>query len=84
MTEIVCAYGVEQLMDYLEGVVSQDVRSALEAHVAGCPLCVAFIESYRATPRIFRDATATVLSIDAQKSLRAFLRTHRDAPATDD
>ena len=41
----VCVDGVELLMEYLEGTLSQADREALEAHVLGCPRCVAFIES---------------------------------------
>ncbi|HJR59904.1 MAG TPA: zf-HC2 domain-containing protein [Vicinamibacterales bacterium] len=77
MKEIACASGVELLMDYLEGVLAADVRSALDAHVAGCPRCVAFLASYRETPRLLREATATELPADVQASLRAFLRAQR-------
>jgi anti-sigma factor RsiW len=74
MNDMTCVSGVELLMDYLEGVVTADVRAALEAHVAGCPRCVAFLASYRETPRILRDATAVILPVDRRKSLRTFLR----------
>jgi len=74
MKEIACMSGVELLMDYLEGVLPADVHAALEAHVAGCPRCAAFVESYRATPRILRDATATPLPDHVEASLKAFLR----------
>lgn len=84
MKEIACASGVELLMDYLEGVLSADQRSAIDAHVAGCPRCVAFIASYRATPRILREATATALPADLQASLRAFLRAQRRMPPAED
>ena len=84
MKEIACASGVELLMDYLEGVLSAEVRSALDAHVAGCQRCVAFIASYRATPRILREATATALPADLSASLRAFLRTQRSVPPAED
>jgi anti-sigma factor RsiW len=80
MKEIACASGVELLMDYLEGVLSADLRSDLDAHVAGCPRCVAFIASYRETPRILREATATALPTDLQASLQAFLRAQRRVP----
>ena len=84
MKEISCTSGVELLMDYLEGVLSADLRSALDAHVAGCPRCVAFIASYRETPRILREATATRLPAELQVSLRAFLRAQRGVkPAAD-
>ena len=84
MKEVACISGVELLMDYLEGVLSADLRSALDAHVAGCPRCVAFIASYRDTPRILREATATTLPADLQVSLRAFLRAQRGVPPAED
>lgn len=80
MNDITCASGVDLLMDYLEGVLSAELRAAIEAHVAGCPRCVAFIASYRETPRILREATAAAVPADLQASLRAFLRAQRGAP----
>jgi anti-sigma factor RsiW len=75
MKNIACISGVELLMDYLEGVLPSDVHAALEDHVAGCPRCAAFVESYRATPRIMRQATiAATLPADIEASLKAFLR----------
>ena len=77
MRPITCSSGVELLTDYLEGVLPNEVRAALDAHVAGCPRCAAFIASYRATPHLLRDATDTALPADVERSLRAFLRQHR-------
>lgn len=83
MNEIRCASGVDLLMDYLEGVLSADLHAAVEAHVAGCPRCVAFIASYRETPRIIRDATSFELAAGQESSLLAFLRTQRALPRGD-
>ncbi|HET7293224.1 MAG TPA: zf-HC2 domain-containing protein [Vicinamibacteria bacterium] len=77
MNAVVCASGVELLMDYLEGVLPADVAAALEAHVAGCARCVAFLHSYRETPRILRDATGAALPAELHDALRAFLRERR-------
>ena len=77
MNDIACRSGVELLMDYLEGVLAPEVNAALEAHVAGCERCTAFVASYRETPRIIRNATATELPPDLHDSLQAFLRTLR-------
>jgi anti-sigma factor RsiW len=74
MNELTCASGVDLLTDFLEGVLSTDVHAAIEAHVAGCPKCVAFIASYRETPRIMREATSVELAAGQQASLLAFLR----------
>jgi anti-sigma factor RsiW len=83
MKAIACSSGVELLMDYLEGVLPADVRVALDAHVARCPRCVAFLASYRATPRIVREATATALPADLHEWLRASLRAQRGLLPTD-
>jgi anti-sigma factor RsiW len=77
VNDIACASGVELLMDYLEGVLPPEVSAALEAHVAGCERCGAFVASYRETPRILRTATSIDLPPDIQDSLRAFLRSLR-------
>jgi anti-sigma factor RsiW len=68
------------LMDYLEGVVTQDARLGIEAHVAQCSRCVAFINSYRETSRIFRDNTVTVMPAGLHEKLSAFLRNQRHSP----
>jgi anti-sigma factor RsiW len=74
---IACVDGVEMLMDYLEGTLPAPDREAIAAHVSGCPRCVAFVESYRQTPRILRAATAAALPEDLARSLRRFLSSHR-------
>ncbi len=77
MTDISCQTGVELLMDYLEGVVPEDVRKTLDAHVAGCEKCTAFVTSYLATPRIMRDVTRAAMPEELQRSLLDFLRAQR-------
>ena len=74
MTDVVCASGVELLMDYLEGELSAELRSAIEEHVAGCPRCTAFVASYRATPEILRRATAASLPADLAAELMRSVR----------
>ncbi len=74
MKEIACLTGVELLMDYLEGVLPADVNAALEAHVAGCARCAAFVASYCATPRILREATAATLPDHVEASLKSFVQ----------
>ena len=78
MSDTVCAAGVDRLMDYLEGMLPPMTVAALEAHVSGCPRCRAFVASYRATPRIVRDATEIAMPAGIGTSLIAWLRQRRD------
>jgi anti-sigma factor RsiW len=80
MNEMTCESGVKVLMEYLEGTLAGNVRAAVEAHVAACPRCVAFIASYRETPRLVRELTAAEIPADLVASLRAHLRGHRREP----
>jgi anti-sigma factor RsiW len=75
--DLVCASGVELLMDYLEGALPQELRDAVESHVAACARCTAFVASYRETPRIVRDATSFPMPRDLEESLMTFLRAQR-------
>jgi anti-sigma factor RsiW len=77
-SDVVCASGVDVLMDYFEGVLPADMSADLETHVAGCPRCTAFVASYRETPRILREASAVTLPPDLEESLLRFLRSRRD------
>jgi len=74
MSEVACVSGVDLLMDYLEGVLPAETRAAVDEHVASCPKCVAFLASYRETPRILRDATLVRLPPDLQTVLAAAVR----------
>ena len=78
MRDLVCASGLDLVIEYLEGVLPDDVRAAVDAHVAGCPKCVAFLASYRETPRIVRDVTGAALPADVRASLHAVLRAARN------
>jgi anti-sigma factor RsiW len=77
MNGIACATGVELLMDYLEDQLPADVRAALDAHIAGCARCVAFVASYRQTPRILRDATMVQMPGEVQAALIEAIRAAR-------
>jgi anti-sigma factor RsiW len=75
--DLTCRDGVERLMDYLEGMLAPAERAAIDLHVAGCPRCVAFVESYVRTPRIVRAATAATLPAERATALRRFLAARR-------
>jgi anti-sigma factor RsiW len=77
MTTMTCRDGAEFLMDYLDGVLPADVRADVDAHLVGCPKCVAFVRSYRETPRILRESTAFEIPDGLVTSLQRFLAERR-------
>lgn len=77
MNETACAWGLDRLVDYLEGQLPAPTVAVIEGHVAGCHRCQAFLESYHATSRIVREATDSVLPAGLQSSLLAWLREQR-------
>ena len=50
--EIPCQEVVELISDYLEGALPARDRRRLEAHLAGCPHCSAFLAQMRETLRL--------------------------------
>jgi len=78
--ELVCVDGVGLLMDYMEDALPLVERGAIDAHLAVCPRCVAFVKSYRETPRIFRDATLTTMPAGLANRVRLFLKDQLRTP----
>jgi len=76
-TALSCRSGVELLMEYLEGELSPELRASVDEHVASCPRCTAFVESYRRLPETLRRATVAALPVDLESSLLEFLRKRR-------
>jgi anti-sigma factor RsiW len=53
---ISCREVLDFLAAYLEGELAPGVRAAFERHLALCPACVDYLESYRETIRLGRAA----------------------------
>lgn len=51
-----CEELIEFLSDYLNGELPPDVVTAFEEHLAICPDCVAYIDSYQKTIDLAKDA----------------------------
>jgi anti-sigma factor RsiW len=74
MSDVFCCREVVQLLlDYVEGALPADERAAVEAHFEACPRCLEFLESYRATPRLMREATAAEMPEDVAAGLQRLL-----------
>jgi len=49
---------VEFLMEYLEGGLGESERCVFEGHIEDCPACMNYLDSYRETVRLGRNACA--------------------------
>ena len=49
-----CRELVELLIDFLDGELPDERRRVLEAHLALCPPCLAYLETYKTTIQLTR------------------------------
>ena len=69
-----CRELAELLIDFVSGDLPDDHRSRLENHLAICPPCVAYLETYRLTIQLTRRLPANdPLPPECEKRLRAAL-----------
>jgi anti-sigma factor RsiW len=57
--ELSCREIVEFLADYLDGTLAAASRARFEEHLAECPQCLAYLDGYRATIQLEKDAFAS-------------------------
>jgi anti-sigma factor RsiW len=69
-----CKDSIDLLVEYLDGNLSEEMRSKLESHFAGCTPCEDFLRTYRATPNICRHALRKKMPEEVANKLVAFLR----------
>lgn len=61
------------LLDYVEGALEPSVQRALDAHLADCPGCVAFINTYKHTIGLSRNLRCDEIPPELKKKLRSFI-----------
>ncbi len=81
---ISCTELVEIVTDYLEDQVDDDLRTEIEAHLALCPGCDAYLEQMRATIRVLGRVPVESLSEEARDDLVAAFRSFRAPPQPTD
>jgi anti-sigma factor RsiW len=64
-----CAEVVELVTDYLEGAVDEPLRAEIEAHLALCPGCDAYLAQMRATIDLLGHVPVETLSPQAREEL---------------
>lgn len=69
-----CKDCVDVLQSYLDGEMAPEDEAHLKSHLADCPPCVDFLETYKATPGLCRKALARQMPEELGQKLKAFLR----------
>ncbi len=68
-----CQDIVDLLDEYLDGTLDRADALALEAHLAGCQDCAAFINTYRGTLRAGRELRDRQMPSELKERLLTFL-----------
>jgi anti-sigma factor RsiW len=68
-----CRETVGRLLDLLAGELPGDHRDQAERHLAECPCCAAFLDSYRMTVLLVRRLARPPLPAGLELRLRALL-----------
>lgn len=53
-----CNEFIDFLIDYYEGNLPDDRRQMFEKHMSVCPDCVSYLDSYKETVELVKDAAA--------------------------
>jgi anti-sigma factor RsiW len=78
---ISCSQLVDYCMDYLSGSLPTEDRKSFDSHLAHCPDCVNFFQTYKKTPEISREALSIEMPGRVRNEVRSFLRErYRKAP----
>ena len=67
----------ELLHDYVDGDLEPGAARELEAHLADCPGCVGFVNTYRETVSVAHELRCEEIPPELQDKLRSFLDRHR-------
>lgn len=51
-----CRELIDFLMDYTDGTLPSEAKAAFDRHLSVCPSCVAYLDSYRKTVNMAKDA----------------------------
>jgi anti-sigma factor (TIGR02949 family) len=69
-----CKDSIDLLVDFLDGEMDPEEEKRLLEHLDGCPPCVDFVQTYRATPGLCKRALAKKMPAELAGKLTSFLR----------
>ncbi len=71
-----CRDAIALLADYLEAALDDDAVRRLEAHLAECEPCRAYLATYRRTVGVVGEAERVEMPPEMRRHLAAFLAEH--------
>lgn len=69
-----CKDTLAHLLEYLDGEVSDELKSKLDRHFGGCQPCEEFLRTYRDTPKLCRKALMKKMPDELADKLTDILR----------
>lgn len=82
--ELSCREFVEVVTDYLEGGVSEEARMAVDAHIAACGGCDAYLVQMRLAIRAIGRLTDQGVEADALDRIVTMFRQRTTSPVGDE
>ena len=76
--KITCRSFLDDMSEYLDGDLPQDLRASLEAHLAKCPECWVLLDETRQTVEIFQKFDCHPLPEDVKGRLVDAIQQHWD------
>ncbi len=74
-----CKDVVGQLADYVDGELPNEDAAHFHQHLAGCPVCEMFLDTYRRVSEIAREKLPVEVPPDVSDRLKLFLQKKRQA-----
>ena len=75
VTTLSCRQVLEELSNYLDGDVAEELRRAIDGHLSRCHRCTIVFDTTRQTLRIVRDAEPFDVPLEVSARLYARLST---------
>ena len=76
--EIVCRELVELVTPYLEDALPSDERALVDAHLASCDGCAAYVQQMRVTIRAIGHVSEDAITAKTREDVLAIFRSWRD------
>ena len=70
---LTCRDVIDLLVDYLEQSLPPETLEGFDRHLDQCPVCVAYINTYRKTRELTGEVTRVAMPEDMRTRLRQFL-----------